>query len=145
MSRTLALSDDPATRRVTARPFRSLHQIAVVGVFGIALALAACSPGGGTTSNSTIAGSGSSGATGQAITIKNFAFSPSSITVAPGTSVTVTNRDSVAHTLSSQSGGFDTGNIQAGQSKTFMAPNKAGRFTFICDIHQYMTGTLNVS
>jgi plastocyanin len=145
MSRTLALSNDPATRRVTTRSFRSLRRISVVSVFGAAMALAACSSGGSTPSSSLHTGSGSSAGAGQAITIKNFAFSPSSITVAPGATVTVTNRDSVAHTLSSKSGSFDTGDIQAGQSKTFTAPNKAGSYPFICDIHQYMAGTLTVS
>jgi plastocyanin len=109
------------------------------------MALAACSSGGGIASSSTRAGSGSSGSTGQTITIKNFDFSPSSITVAPGASVTVSNRDSVAHTLSSKADAFDTGDIQAGQSKTFTAPNKAGSYPYICNIHQYMTGILTVS
>lgn len=113
-------------------------------VFGAAMALAACSSG-GTTSSSTHPGSVSPGGAGHAITIKNFAFSPSSITVAPGTSVIVTNDDSVAHTLTGKSGGFDTGDIQAGQSKTFTAPNRAGSYPYICTIHQYMTGTLTVS
>jgi len=116
-----------------------------VSVFGAAMALSACSSGGSTTSSSTHPGSGSPGGAVQAITIKTFAFSPSSLTVAPGASVTVTNDDSVAHTLTSKSGDFDTGDIQAGQSKTFTAPNKAGSYPYICSIHQYMTGTLTVS
>ncbi|HEV3265834.1 MAG TPA: cupredoxin domain-containing protein [Acidimicrobiales bacterium] len=116
-----------------------------MSVFAAAIALAACSSSGSTTSSSTHPGSGSPGGAGQAITIKNFAFSPSSLTVAPGASVTVTNDDSVAHTLTSKSGGFDTGDIQAGQSKTFTAPNRAGSYPYICTIHQYMTGTLTVS
>ena len=116
-----------------------------MSVLGAAIALAACSSGGNTTSSSTNPRSGSPGGAGHAITIKNFAFSPGSITVAPGTSVTVANDDSVAHTLTSTSGGFDTGNIQPGQSKTFTAPNRAGSYPYICTIHQYMTGTLTVS
>ncbi|MGH9096052.1 MAG: cupredoxin domain-containing protein [Acidimicrobiales bacterium] len=117
----------------------------MVGVVGAALALTACSSSGSTTSSSTHPGSGSPGGSGQTITIKNFSFSPSDMTVAPGAPVTVTNDDSVAHTLTSKSGGFDTGNIQAGQSKTFTAPNRAGSYPYICTIHQYMTGTLTVS
>ena len=130
---------------MTTGSLRSMRRIALIAVFGAALTLAACSSGGSSTSTTTGSGSGSSGASGQAITIKNFAFSPSSITVAPGASVTVTNDDSVAHTLTSKSGGFDTGDIQAGQSKTFTAPNRAGSYPYICTIHQYMTGTLTVS
>jgi plastocyanin len=117
-----------------------------VSVFGAALVLASCSAGGRSTTGSTQSGSGS-GSTGgaRAITINNFAFAPSRITVAPGATVTVTNRDSVAHTVTGPSGGFDTGDIQPGQSKTFTAPNKAGNYPYICNIHQYMTGTLTVS
>lgn len=109
------------------------------------MALTACSSGGSATSSSTHPGSASAGGGGPAITIKNFAFSPNNITVAPGASVTVNNEDSVAHTLTSKSGGLDTGDIQAGQSKTFTAPNRAGSYPYICTIHQYMTGTLTVS
>jgi plastocyanin len=121
--------------------------VAILSVFGAALFLASCSSGGSSTTNSTQSGQSGSTASGgsTAITIKNFAFSPSTITVAPGATVTVTNSDSVAHTVTSKTGGFDTGDIQAGQSKTFTAPNKAGSYPYICTIHQYMAGTLTVS
>jgi plastocyanin len=68
-----------------------------------------------------------------------------SLTVAPGATVTVTNKDQVAHTLTATDGMFDTGNIDAGQSKTFTAPKTAGKYPYMCSIHQYMTGTLTVS
>jgi plastocyanin len=79
-----------------------------------------------------------------AITIKNFAFGPTSLTVAPGATVTVTNKDSVAHTITSSKAGFDTGDIGPGQSKTFTAPKTPGSYPYICSIHQYMTGTIVV-
>jgi plastocyanin len=142
MMYTLPRADRPDTHSSTRRA-RSIRRVAVVSVFGAALALASCSSGASSTTTSTRAGSGSGG--GTAITIKNFAFSPASITVAPGATVTVTNSDSVAHTLTSKSGGFDTGDIQAGQSKTFTAPNNSGSYPYICTIHQYMAGTLTVS
>ncbi|HEY1989600.1 MAG TPA: cupredoxin domain-containing protein [Acidimicrobiales bacterium] len=145
MSDTPARFDRPTERHLITPSFRTVRRAAVVSLFGTAIALAACSSSGTTTSSSTHVGTGSPGGVGQAITIKNFAFSPSHLTVAPGASVTVTNDDGVVHTLTSQSGGFDTGNIQAGQSKTFTAPNKAGSYPYICTIHQYMTGTLTVS
>jgi plastocyanin len=125
--------------------FRSARRIAVVSAFGAALVLAACSSSGTTVSGSTHPTSGSPGGGAQTITIKNFAFSPATITVAPGASVTVTNMDSVAHTVTSQTGAFNTGDIQAGQSKTFTAPNKPGTYPYICTIHQFMSGSLIVS
>jgi plastocyanin len=116
----------------------------VVAVFGIALSLAACTSG----TSAPTGGSGSSGGTpsnSHAITIKNFAFAPHTVTVAPGATVTITNDDQVAHTVTSRTGGFDTGDIAAGQSKSFTAPKSPGTYAYICSIHQYMSGTLVVS
>lgn len=147
---TTTSSQSPIGRRRRARPFL------VATLFGAALVLAACSSSGSATSttattaapSSSTASSGgaSSGATAaHTISIQNFAFSPSTITVAPGATVTVTNHDQVAHTITSAKGGFNTGDIAAGQSKTFTAPNTPGSYSYICSIHQYMTGTLVVS
>jgi plastocyanin len=71
-------------------------------------------------------------------------FSPMSASVAPGATVKVTNKDSVTHTLTATNGEFDTGNIGPGQTKTFTAPSKAGTYSYICNIHQYMKGTIVV-
>ena len=143
----------PATSHpVSSSPRRTRHL--TVGVLvATALVLAACSSSGGATSTTkapsaptTASSSASSASTAKdAITIKNFSFAPSTITVAPGATVTVTNKDQVAHTITSSKGGFDTGDIGSGQSKTFTAPNSPGSYPYICSIHQYMTGTLVVS
>ena len=78
------------------------------------------------------------------LTISNFMFSPMRASVAPGSTVMVTNKDSVAHTLTATGGQFDTGDIGPGQSTTFTAPTKAGTYSYICNIHQYMKGTIVV-
>jgi plastocyanin len=79
------------------------------------------------------------------ITIKNFMFSPMSIKVIPGEKVSVHNADSVTHTLSSSKGKvFSTGDIPAGATRSFRAPAHAGTYSYICDIHQFMHGTLIV-
>jgi plastocyanin len=72
-------------------------------------------------------------------------FSPMSVSVAPGSTVSVTNKDSVAHTLTATGGQFNTGDINGGQTKTFTAPSKAGSYSYICNIHQYMMGTIVVT
>lgn len=82
---------------------------------------------------------------GSAIVIHNFAFSPGSLKVHPGQKVTVTNRDSVDHTVTSITGKFNTGDIAPGKAVTFTAPTKAGRYPYRCTIHQFMTGVLVVS
>lgn len=79
------------------------------------------------------------------ITMKNFAFSPATLTVKAGEKVTVVNEDSAAHTLTASEGGaFDTGSIAGGKSGTFTAPSKAGTYAFICTFHPNMKGTLTV-
>lgn len=78
------------------------------------------------------------------ITIANMAFSPSQITVNKGDTVTWTNNDSMAHTVTSDTGSeLDSGDIQPGStySHTF---NTAGSFQYHCSIHPSMRGTIVV-
>jgi plastocyanin len=126
-------------------PVRRFRGGAVVLVLGAALLLAACSSGGGSGSSTSGSSSGSGAATStESITISNFMFSPMHASVAPGSTVSVTNKDSVTHTLTATGGRFNTGDIGPGQSKTFTAPSKAGTYDYICNIHQYMMGTIVV-
>jgi plastocyanin len=83
--------------------------------------------------------------TGTTITIKNFAFSPSTLTVAAGARVTVHNDDSATHTVRAVSGAFNTGDVGPGGTVTFTAPTTAGSYPYICMIHQFMQATLIVS
>ena len=55
------------------------------------------------------------------------------------------NKDNVAHTVTSITGAFDTGDVQGGSSAHFTAPNKPGTYPYRCGIHQFMTGTLVVT
>jgi plastocyanin len=78
------------------------------------------------------------------ITIKNFMFSPMKLTVTPGETIKVTNKDTVTHTLTSTNGKFNTGNVAHDVTKSFKAPMKPGVYDYICSIHQYMTGEIIV-
>jgi plastocyanin len=129
---------------VVREPTRRFRGGAVVLVLAAALLLAACSSGGGSASSSGSSSSGSAATSTKAITISNFMFSPMHAAVAPGSTVSVTNKDSVTHTLTATAGQFDTGDIGPGQTKTFTAPSKAGTYDYICNIHQYMMGTIVV-
>jgi plastocyanin len=103
------------------------------------LAVTACS------SAASTAPKASSGTT-DTIVIKNFMFSPATLSVSPGAVVTVHNEDSVTHTLTDTADPklFGTGDVGPGQVKTFKAPDQAGSYAYFCMIHQYMTGTLVV-
>jgi len=79
-----------------------------------------------------------------AVAIKNFAFKPPALTVAPGTKVTFTNDDQTAHTATSNTSGvFDTGTIQPGKSAT-VTLSKPGTYTYFCQFHAFMTATITV-
>lgn len=72
-------------------------------------------------------------------------FSPATLTVARGTIITWRNDDSAAHTSTSDSTGWDTGNMPAGTSRT-TTMNTPGTFGYHCTFHRAMgmVGTIIV-
>jgi plastocyanin len=83
---------------------------------------------------------------GNAVAIKNFAFSPAKLTVKVGTKVTWTNEDSDAHTVTSMGSGgpLQSSALNSGQSFTFTFI-KAGTFAYLCTIHPFMTASVTVT
>ncbi len=78
-----------------------------------------------------------------------FTFSPATITIKAGATVTWKNVTSVAHTVTSDDGGkaFDSGtsNPIAAQTGTFSFTFKTpGTFTYHCTFHPFMKGTVIV-
>ena len=78
----------------------------------------------------------------RAVTIRGFAFSPQTVTINVGDTVTWTNRDGEAHTATSGSA-WSTGDIAGGKAKTITF-RTAGTYDYICAIHPTMTGRLVV-
>lgn len=78
-----------------------------------------------------------------AVTIMDFQFSPQTMTVAVGTTVTWTNHGPSAHTTTSDTGVWDSGTLAPGQSfsHTF---NQPGTYPYHCAIHPFMKGTIVV-
>jgi len=78
------------------------------------------------------------------VTIDNFSFTPASVTVTVGTTVTWTNKDDVPHTVVSddkttfRSKALDT---DEKYSYTF---TKAGKYDYFCSVHPRMTGEIVV-
>ena len=112
--------------------------------------LAACSgsPSSSTAATGSPAASGTSAASapaaagGSTLTISGFAFA--ALTVKPGAPVTVTNGDSVAHTVHVNGTQTDV-NVPGGGQATFTAPTTPGSYPLTCDFHPSMHGTLTVS
>ncbi|HVS58377.1 MAG TPA: cupredoxin family copper-binding protein [Candidatus Saccharimonadales bacterium] len=80
------------------------------------------------------------------VSIQNFAFSPASITVKKGTTVTWTNSDSVTHTVTEKDAqtGPNSGDLAPGESYSFTF-NKVGTYHYHCTIHTEMLGTVTVT
>jgi len=76
-------------------------------------------------------------------TIDGTAFMPKRVRVKVGESVTWTNNDPFAHTVTSRAAGFDSKTIAAGGSWTYLA-TRAGEFPYVCTLHATMRGTLIV-
>ncbi len=83
------------------------------------------------------------GAAADTIHIQNSAFhGPAS--VAPGAAVPVMNMDSEGYTIASDDGTTFNLDVKAGQTLTFTAPDKPGRYAYHCVGHNDMQGTLTV-
>ena len=78
------------------------------------------------------------------IAIKGFAFDPVSITIKVGTTVRWTNQDSANHTITSDSGVWDSGSIAQSESYTRVF-DTVGTFAYHCAVHPSMKGTIIVT
>src|SRR5260221_7080213 len=83
---------------------------------------------------------------GNSVAITNFAFAPAALTVKAGTTVTWTNKNGDAHTVTSQGSGepLQSAALSTGgtYSFTFTTP---GTYTYLCTIHPFMTATVTVT
>jgi plastocyanin len=77
------------------------------------------------------------------IVVKNFDFSPMSLTVPAGTTVIWLNLDGEPHTVVSVEGLFRSGGLDQNDTFSFTF-DKAGTYQFVCSIHPQMRGTIVV-
>ena len=122
---------------------RSIRVLLILVAILLVVAMAGCS-GYGSSSGGTKApagGGAAPAAAGASVAIRNFAFDPADLTVKVGDTVTFTNDDSVAHTVTFES--FDSGNVDAGGTYSHKF-DTAGKFPYHCSIHPQMTGTITV-
>ncbi len=79
------------------------------------------------------------------VVIQGFAFSPQTITIAPGTTVTWTQKDSAPHTVTSDNGSF-TASSELSPGQTYsLTFSKPGTYTYHCAVHPNMTATVIVT
>jgi len=123
---------------------RSL-KTALAGVSFFALAFSvACGSSSSPVSSTPPPAGGGGGSANSTVSIVNFSFSPTPVTVAVGQSIAWANSDSVAHTATADNGSFNTGAISPGGSSAAITMSSAGSFTYHCQIHPEMVATVNV-
>jgi plastocyanin len=82
-------------------------------------------------------------AAGAQVAVASFQFTPNATTISTGGTVTWTNGDSTAHTVTFDSGP-DCGNLATAGVKS-ASFSKAGTYAYHCTIHPSMKGTVTVS
>lgn len=82
-------------------------------------------------------------ATREVVQIDNFSFTPPTLTVHPGTTVTWVNKDDVPHTVTSTEQKFKSRALDTDErfSYTFSAP---GTYDYFCSVHPHMTAKVVV-
>ena len=109
-----------------------------MGIFFALLIFWSCSKTGGGYGNN-----GGGGSTANKISMYNSIFTPSTLTVTTGATVTWTNDDNMVHTVTANDASFNSGDIQPGgtYTRTF---NATGVIGYHCIHHNGMTGTITV-
>jgi len=81
---------------------------------------------------------------GASVSIVDFAFSPSYVEIPAGGTVSWYNAGGAPHTVTSNSGAFDSGTISpgGGYGVTLTVP---GTYSYYCSIHPGMSGTIVVT
>lgn len=77
------------------------------------------------------------------VVISGFRYDPETVTIQAGGKVIWQNEDSTEHTATLDDGSFTTGALAEGKlkSESFKTP---GTYTYHCEIHPQMTGTVEV-
>ena len=78
-----------------------------------------------------------------AVAITKFAYTPADLVVAPGATVTWTNRDETPHTVTSADGALASPALDTGDhwQRRFDAE---GDYVYTCTLHPFMMGTVHV-
>jgi LPXTG-motif cell wall-anchored protein len=95
-----------------------------------------------------LGGAGIAQAASTMVEAQDFEFSPKTISIDPGDSITFTNTGDATHTATADNGSFDTGDIKPGATQTITV-KAPGTYPFYCKYHGGpggvgMSGTITV-
>jgi plastocyanin len=80
---------------------------------------------------------------GDTVSIEDFVYKPAELTVKAGTTVSFTNEDGFAHTVTADDRSYDSGNLDEGESFDHVY-DQPGTYEYFCAIHNSMTGSVVV-
>ena len=121
-----------------------IRSLAVAAVVIVAAGACGSDRGGDTKADGAATASGAVSPE-PAVDIVNFVFEPKSLTVKAGTTVTWTNEDTAVHSVKDTSALATPVSPDLGKSATFtITYGQPGSYSYICGIHQYMTGSVQV-
>jgi amicyanin len=80
---------------------------------------------------------------GTAVKIDNFTFSPPTLKVKVGTTVTWKNEDDIPHTVVATDKTFKSGALDTDDSYSFTFTT-VGAYEYFCSLHPHMTGKIEV-
>jgi plastocyanin len=127
------------------------------GLFWAAMCLAAAlaTACGGSSSSTQATGTATATASGSEATSAPASASAATITIAsmnygepvtvpPGAQIAIKNNDSVEHSVTSDTAGKFTVDVDGNEEGTLTAPSEPGEYAFHCKYHPSMHGTLIV-
>jgi plastocyanin len=85
------------------------------------------------------------GGGGHAVTINDAGYNPAEMVVAPGEVVSFTNMGVNPHTVTSDTGAFDSGTLNKNGKFDLTAPAASGTYAYHCTLHVFMRGNVVVS
>jgi plastocyanin len=83
-------------------------------------------------------------AAASAVSIDNFTFTPQTLTVKAGTTVTWTNKDDIPHGIASDNNAFRRSKALDTDDKFAFTFTTPGTYKYFCYVHPHMTGTIVV-
>ncbi|MEU7694448.1 multicopper oxidase domain-containing protein [Microbispora hainanensis] len=131
MSDTTAPEPFAALRRALSNASPPLRRLMLIGVIALSILV----------SGTTLFAPKAAQAANHTIAIKNFAFTPDVLTLAPGDTVTFVNQetDGTVHAIR---GDFTSPDLPPGATFTVTIV-AAGSYNYYCSFHPYMTGIIN--
>jgi plastocyanin len=131
---------------------KQTKKLALLPTLALLAALTACG-GGGTGDNAAAPSTDTSDETpaartkssGAQVSMTDNAFSPATLTVKPGQTITIVNKGGATHNLVDEKDSINSGDVEPDANGTVKAPTKAGTYSYVCTYHFGMKGTFKVT